>query len=156
MFIITSGAVSCFTAPTFEENLCWVRVRVLISPSNCVPPHAAHSHHCPRPQRGFIQVNTAELCGSSSSVAFQNYKFNFGTEKSEQLLSVFVSGSLVMTVILNTTFVLWLTAQSVHCTLLQPGCTIIFNGLDLHSFLGTKRHSWRRAAAALQDQGVSR
>ena len=49
---------------------------------------------------------TAELCGSSSSVAFQNYKFNFGTENSEQLLSVFVSGSVVMTVILNTTFVL--------------------------------------------------
>ena len=39
-----------------------------------------------------------------------------------------------MTLILNTTFVLWLTAQSVHCTLLQPGCTIIFNGLDLTQF----------------------
>ena len=51
------------------------------------------------------------------------------------------------------TFVLWLTALSVHCTLLQAGCTIIFNGLDLHSVLSTKRHSWRRAAAALQDQG---
>ena len=50
------------------------------------------------------------------------------------MLSVFVSGSVVMTVILNTTFVLWLTAQSVHCTLLQPGCTIIFNGLDLTQF----------------------
>ena len=100
------------------------------------------------------QLITAELCGSSSSAAFKNYKFNCGTENSEQLLSVFVSGSVVMKVILNTTFVLWLTAQSVYCTLLQPGCTIIFNGLDLHSFLGTKRHSWRRAAAALQDQGV--
>ena len=65
---------------------------------------------------------------------FQNYKFNFPTENSEQLLSVFVSGSVVMTVILNTTFVLWLTAQSVHCTLLQPGCTKIFNGLDLIQF----------------------
>ena len=92
--------------------------------------------------------HTAELCGSSSSAAFQNYKFNFATENSEQLLSVFVSGSVVMTVILNTTFVLWLTAQSVHCTLLQPGCTIIFNGLDLHSVLGSKQHSWWRAAAA--------
>ena len=78
--------------------------------------------------------NTAERCGSSSSVVFQNYKFNFATENSEQLLSVFVSGSVVMTVILNTTFVLWLTAQSVHCTLLQPGCTKIFNGLDLIQF----------------------
>jgi len=29
----------------------------------------------------------------------------------------------------------------------------IFNGLDLHSVLGSKRHSWRLAAAALQDQG---
>ena len=58
-----------------------------------------------------------------------------------------------MTVILNTTFVLWLTAQSVHCTLLQQGCTIIFNGLDLHSVLGSKRHSWRLAAAALAVQG---
>ena len=77
---------------------------------------------------------TAERCGSSSSVVFQNYKFNFATENSEQLLSVFVSGSVVMTVILNTTFVLWLTAQSVHCTLLQPGCTKIFNGLDLIQF----------------------
>merc|ERR1711994_223902 len=28
-----------------------------------------------------------------------------------------------MTFILNTTFVLWLTAQSVTCYLLQPGCT---------------------------------
>ena len=65
---------------------------------------------------------------------FQNYKFNFPTENSEQLLSVFVTGSVVMTVILNTTFVLWLTAQSVHCTLLQPGCTKIFNGLDLIQF----------------------
>ena len=65
---------------------------------------------------------------------FQNYKFNFATENSEQLLSVFVTGSVVMTVILNTTFVLWLTAQSVHCTLLQPGCTKIFNGLDLIQF----------------------
>ena len=64
-------------------------------------------------------VYTAERCGSSSSVVFQNYKFNFPTENSEQLLSVFVSGSVVMTVILNTTFVLWLTAQSVHFTLLQ-------------------------------------
>ena len=100
-------------------------------------------------------LDTAELCGSSSSAAFKNYKFNCGTENSEQLLSVFVSGSVVMTVILNTTFVLWLTAQSVHCTLLQPGCTIIFNGLDLHSVLGSKRHSWRLAAAALQDQGDS-
>ena len=36
--------------------------------------------------------NTAELCGSSSSAVFQNYKSNFGTENSEQLLSVFVSG----------------------------------------------------------------
>ena len=89
------------------------------------------------------KVNTAELCGSSSSAAFQNYKFNFATENSEQLLSVFVSGSVVMKVILNTTFVLWLTAQSVYCTLLQPGCTIIFNGLDLHSVLDSKRHSWR-------------
>ena len=78
--------------------------------------------------------NTAERCGSSSSVVFQNYKFNFATENSEQLLSVFVTGSVVMTVILNTTFVLWLTAQSVHCTLLQPGCTKIFNGLDLIQF----------------------
>ena len=77
---------------------------------------------------------TAERCGSSSSVVFQNYKFNFATENSEQLLSVFVTGSVVMTVILNTTFVLWLTAQSVHCTLLQPGCTKIFNGLDLIQF----------------------
>ena len=77
---------------------------------------------------------TAELCGSSSSAVFQNYKFNFATENSEQLLSVFVTGSVVMTVILNTTFVLWLTAQSVHCTLLQPGCTKIFNGLDLIQF----------------------
>merc|ERR1719195_1381087 len=77
---------------------------------------------------------TAELCGSSPSAAFQNYKFNFATENSEQLLSVFVSGSVVMTVILNTTFVLWLTAQSVHCTLLQPGCTIVLNGLDLTQF----------------------
>ena len=92
--------------------------------------------------------DTAERCGSSSSVVFQNYKFNFATENSEQLLSVFVSGSVVMTVILNTTFVLWLTAQSVHCTLLQAGCTIIFNGLDLHSVLSSKRHSWRQAAAA--------
>ena len=99
---------------------------------------------------------TAELCGSSSSAVFQNYKFNFATENRKQLLSVFVSGSVVMTVILNTTFVLWLTAQSVHCTLLQPGCTIIFNGLDLHSVLGSKRHSWRLAAAALQVQGVKR
>ena len=65
---------------------------------------------------------------------FQNYKFNFPTKNSEQLLSVFVTGSVVMTVILNTTFVLWLTAQSVHCTLLQPGCTKIFNGLDLIQF----------------------
>ena len=65
---------------------------------------------------------------------FQNYKFNFPTENSEQLLSVFVTGSVVMTVILNTTFVLWLTAQSVHCTLLQAGCTKIFNGLDLIQF----------------------
>lgn len=78
--------------------------------------------------------DTAERCGSSSSVVFQNYKFNFATENSEQLLSVFVTGSVVMTVILNTTFVLWLTAQSVHCTLLQPGCTKIFNGLDLIQF----------------------
>ena len=77
---------------------------------------------------------TSERCGSSSSVVFQNYKFNFATENSEQLLSVFVTGSVVMTVILNTTFVLWLTAQSVHCTLLQPGCTKIFNGLDLIQF----------------------
>ena len=46
------------------------------------------------------------------------------TENSEQLLSVFVSGSVVMKVILNTTFVLWLTAQLVYCTLMQPGCTI--------------------------------
>ena len=37
---------------------------------------------------------------------FQTYKFNFATENSEQLLTVFVSGSLVMTIILNTTFVL--------------------------------------------------
>ena len=79
-------------------------------------------------------LGTAERCGSSSSVVFQNYKFNFPTENSEQLLSVFVTGSVVMTVILNTTFVLWLTAQSVHCTLLQPGCTKIFNGLDLIQF----------------------
>ena len=81
-----------------------------------------------------ILASTAERYGSSSSVVFQNYKFNFATENSEQLLSVFVSGSVVMTVILNTTFVLWLTAQSVHCTLLQPGCTKIFNGLDLIQF----------------------
>ena len=79
-------------------------------------------------------LSTAERYGSSSSVVFQNYKFNFATENSEQLLSVFVTGSVVMTVILNTTFVLWLTAQSVHCTLLQPGCTKIFNGLDLIQF----------------------
>ena len=58
---------------------------------------------------------TAELCGSSSSAVFQNYKFNFATENRKQLLSVFVSGSVVMTFILNTTFVLWLTAQSVTC-----------------------------------------
>ena len=77
---------------------------------------------------------TAERYGSSSLVVFQNYKFNFATENSEQLLSVFVTGSVVMTVILNTTFVLWLTAQSVHCTLLQPGCTKIFNRLDLTQF----------------------
>ena len=81
-----------------------------------------------------LMVHTAERCGSSSSVVFQNYKINFPTENSEQLLSVFVTGSVVMTVILNTTFVLWLTAQSVHCTLLQPGCTKIFNGLDLIQF----------------------
>ena len=79
-------------------------------------------------------IFTAELCGSSSSAVFQNYKFNFATENCEQLLSVFVSGSVVMTLILNTTFVLWLTAQSVHCTLLQLGCTIKFNGLDLTQF----------------------
>ena len=29
----------------------------------------------------------------------------------------------------------------------------IFNGLDLHSVLGSKRHSWRLAAAALEVQG---
>ena len=82
----------------------------------------------------FTTYDNAERYGSSSSVVFQNYKFNFATENSEQLLSVFVTGSVVMTVILNTTFVLWLTAQSVHCTLLQPGCTKIFNGLDLIQF----------------------
>ena len=88
--------------------------------------------HIAQPPR--VLTSTAERYGSSSSVVFQNYKFNFPTENSEQLLSVFVSGSVVMTVILNTTFVLWLTAQSVHCTLLQPGCTKIFNGLDLFQF----------------------
>ena len=30
----------------------------------------------------------------------------------------------------------------------------IFNGLDLHSVLGSKRHSWLLAAAALQVQGA--
>ena len=29
----------------------------------------------------------------------------------------------------------------------------IFNGLDLHSVLGSKRHSWRLAAAAIKDRG---
>ena len=94
---------------------------------------AAAPHNTP--QYTSCGSGTAERCGSSSSVVFQNYKFNFATENSEQLLSVFVTGSVVMTVILNTTFVLWLTAQSVHCTLLQPGCTKIFNGLDLIQFL---------------------
>ena len=48
-----------------------------------------------------LDSDTAELCGSSSSAVFQNYKSNFATENSEQLLSVFVSGSVVMKVILN-------------------------------------------------------
>ena len=77
---------------------------------------------------------TAERSDRSFLVAFQNYKFNCATENSKLLLSVFVTESVVMAGILNTTFVLWLTAQSVHCTLLQPGCTKIFNGLDLIQF----------------------
>ena len=49
-------------------------------------------------------------------------------------------------------FVLWLTAQSGGCTPLQPGCTIIFKGLNLQSEFIIKRHSWWRVLAALQDQ----
>ena len=50
-------------------------------------------------------INTAERSDRSSLVAFQNYKFNCATENSEQLLSVFVTESVVMAGILNTTFV---------------------------------------------------
>ena len=59
----------------------------------------------------FYQDITAELCGSSSLVTFQNYKFNCATENRGQLLSVFVSESVVMAGILNTTFV-----HSTHLT----------------------------------------
>ena len=54
---------------------------------------------------------TAELSDRSSLVTFQNYKFNCATENRGQLLSVFVSESVVMAGILNTTFV-----HSTHLT----------------------------------------
>ena len=79
-------------------------------------------------------VVTAERSDRSSLVAFQNYKFNCATENSEQLLSVFVTESVVMAGILNTTIVHSTHSTTVECTLLQPGCTKIFNGLDLIQF----------------------
>ena len=48
---------------------------------------------------------TAERSDRSFLVAFQNYKFNCATENSKLLLSVFVTESVVMAGILNTTFV---------------------------------------------------
>ena len=50
-------------------------------------------------------LNTAERSDRSFLVAFQNYKFNCATENSKLLLSVFVTESVVMAGILNTTFV---------------------------------------------------
>ena len=58
-----------------------------------------------------VRVSTAELSDRSSLVTFQNYKFNCATENRGQLLSVFVSESVVMAGILNTTFV-----HSTHLT----------------------------------------
>ena len=54
---------------------------------------------------------TAERSDRSFLVAFQNYKFNCATENSKLLLSVFVTESVVMAGILNTTFV-----HSTHLT----------------------------------------
>ena len=48
---------------------------------------------------------TAERSDRSFLVAFQNYKFNCATKNSKLLLSVFVTESVVMAGILNTTFV---------------------------------------------------
>ena len=50
-------------------------------------------------------THTAERSDRSFLVAFQNYKFNCATENSKLLLSVFVTESVVMAGILNTTFV---------------------------------------------------
>ena len=50
-------------------------------------------------------AHTAERSDRSFLVAFQNYKFNCATENSKLLLSVFVTESVVMAGILNTTFV---------------------------------------------------
>ena len=51
------------------------------------------------------EESTAERSDRSFLVAFQNYKFNCATENSKLLLSVFVTESVVMAGILNTTFV---------------------------------------------------
>ena len=63
-------------------------------------------HELEKPEQ-FSQVirDTAERSDRSFLVAFQNYKFNCATENSKLLLSVFVSESVVMAGILNTTFV---------------------------------------------------
>ena len=73
----------------------------------------AHQHHVQQvhlPTRALKKVIrrfviTAERSDRSFLVAFQNYKFNCATENSKLLLSVFVTESVVMAGILNTTFV---------------------------------------------------